>query len=442
MKASFIEKEGNKAKFTLEFTAEELDQAQIDAYKATKDKYVVDGFRKGKAPRKIIEQRYGEGIFLEDGLNNLLSTQYPAALTELEIEPIDRPDIDFGEYKKGETMTLTITVATPPEFELQDYEGVVIEDVSFDVTDEDVENQLESLQKRNSRQVEVTDRAAEDGDTVNIDYKGFDGDNQFEGGTADAYDLKLGSGTFIPGFEEKLIGTSIGDEVEVDVTFPEEYHSADLAGKPVVFKVTVNSIKAEEIPLLDDDFAQEASEFDTLDELRADTRVKLEESATLRAENTKKNNVLEKVFDANTIDIPDVMVEEAQDGMVQEFSQSIQQQGMQLENYLQYIGKTLDEFREGLKEDAFKRVKMRLIVEAIVKDQEFDAAEEEVDAEVAKMAEQYGIDAEQIKGLLGPDQLVMISQDIKNRKAVDYVYENAVVQPASESTEATEDAAE
>ena len=344
MKSTLISKENNDAKFTMEFTPEEFENAIINVYKAQKDRFSVDGFRKGKAPRSIIEKKYGEGVFFEDAINNLFSANYPSALDELELNVIDSPRAEFSQIKKGEGFTVTITVECYPEIEVKDYKGVEIEAVSSEVTDEDVENELKARARRNSRMVTV-DRPAKEGDTVLIDYEGWVGDQQFEGGTAERQPLKLGSGTFIPGFEEQLIGVSTGEDKDVKVTFPEDYHAEDLAGKEAVFKCKVHEVKEEEVPEINDEFVKDVSEFDTLDEYKADIRKELEKSKASRAENAMKNKVIEKVFEANDIDVPDVMVESEIDNMISEFDQQLRSQGLDLNTYMQYLGKDPKEMR-------------------------------------------------------------------------------------------------
>ena len=290
MKATLISKENNEAKFSIEFTAEEFEDAIIKVYKTQKDKFTIDGFRKGKAPRSIIEKKYGEGIFFEDAINNLFSLNYPLALDELDLDVIDSPRAEFSELKKGEGFTVTITVACYPEVEVKDYKGVEIEKVNTEVTDEDVDEEIKSMSRKNSRMVTV-DRPAKDGDMVLIDYEGWIGDEQFEGGTAERQPLKLGSGTFIPGFEEQLIGVSTGENKDVKVTFPEEYHVSDLAGKEAVFKCKVHDIR---ISIINDEFVKDISEFDTLDELKADVKERLEKEAEAKDENAMRNNAIEK----------------------------------------------------------------------------------------------------------------------------------------------------
>ena len=424
MKSTLISKENNDAKFTMEFTPEEFENAIINVYKAQKDRFSVDGFRKGKAPRSIIEKKYGEGVFFEDAINNLFSANYPSALDELELNVIDSPRAEFSQIKKGEGFTVTITVECYPEIEVKDYKGVEIEAVSSEVTDEDVENELKARARRNSRMVTV-DRPAKEGDTVLIDYEGWVGDQQFEGGTAERQPLKLGSGTFIPGFEEQLIGVSTGEDKDVKVTFPEDYHAEDLAGKEAVFKCKVHEVKEEEVPEINDEFVKDVSEFDTLDEYKADIRKELEKSKASRAENAMKNKVIEKVFEANDIDVPDVMVESEIDNMISEFDQ-LRSQGLDLNTYMQYLGKDPKEMRDELKDEAFKKTKTRMIVSAVAEQEDFQVTEEEVNAELERMAKQYGLEVDKLREIIGEANLSMIEGDIKVRKAVDMMYDSAV----------------
>ena len=425
MKPTLISKENNEAKFTMEFTAEEFEAALIKVYQSQKDKFMIDGFRKGKAPRSIIERKYGEGIFFEDAINNLFSMNYPLALDQLDVDAIDHPKADFSELKKGEGFTVTINVTCYPEFEVKDYKGVEIETVNADVTDEDVEKELQNKAKVNARMVEV-DRPAENGDTVLIDYEGWVGDEKFEGGTAERQPLKLGSGTFIPGFEEQLVGASKGEDRDVKVTFPEEYHAEELAGKEAVFKCKVHEIKEEELPEIDDDFVKDISDFDTLDEFKADLRSNLEKSAAAKAESQMKNSVIEKVFEANEIDIPDVMVESEIDSMMSEFDQQLRGQGMDLDTYFQYVGKTAEDFRKEVKEDAYKRVKTRMLISKIAEQENFEVSNDEINTELENMAKQYGLEADKLREMIGAENVGMIAGDIKIRKAVEFIYDNAV----------------
>ena len=329
MKSTFISKEKNEVKFKMEFTAEEFEDAIVKVYQKQKDNFQIDGFRKGKAPRSLIEKRYGETIFFDDAINNLFSLNYPLAMDELDLNVIDYPKTEMSQIKKGEGFDITVTVEVYPEFEVKDYKGVEIDRVPAEVTDEDVDKEISNMADRNSRMVEV-DRPAQDGDTVLIDYAGFVGDEQFEGGTAERYPLKLGSGSFIPGFEDQLIGASKDEEVEVKVTFPEEYHSEELAGKDAIFKCKVHEIKEKEVPAIDDDFVKDVSEFDTLDELKASKKEELQKAAEARAEDQMKNSVIEKIFEANDIDVPNAMVEEEINSSLQQFDQQLRVQGMDL----------------------------------------------------------------------------------------------------------------
>ncbi len=429
MKSTFISREKNEVKFTMEFTAEEFEEAIVKVYQKEKDKFQIDGFRKGKAPRSLIEKRYGEGIFFEDAVNSLISLNYPLALDELDLEVIDYPRTELSQTKKGEGFTATVTVECYPEFEVTGYKGVEIERVPAEVTDEDVDKEISNMADRNSRMVEV-DRPVQDGDTVLIDYAGFVGDDQFEGGTAERYPLQIGSGTFIPGFEEQLIGASKDDDVEVKVTFPEEYHSEDLAGKEAVFKCKVHEIKEKEVPEIDDDFVKDVSEFDTLDELKASKREELQKAAEARAEDQMKNSAIEKVFEANDIEVPNVMVEEEINSSLQQFDQQLRAQGMDLTSYIQFMGEDMDKFRESIREDAFKKTKTRMLVAKIVDQEEFEVSDDELKEYIEDMAKQYGMEADKLIETIGPQNVATLGGDLKMRKAVDFIYENAVIKEA------------
>ncbi|MBQ6370405.1 MAG: trigger factor [Firmicutes bacterium] len=425
MKTTLLSKENTEAKFKMEFTPEEFEEAVVKVYKKEKGNFQIDGFRKGKAPRSIIEKRYGEGIFYEDAINDLFSLNYPLALDELDLDVIDYPRTEFGQIQKGENFDVTVTVAVYPELEIKDYKGVEIEAVSAEVTDEDIEKEIADMAKRNSRMVEV-DRPAQDGDMVLIDYEGWVGDEQFEGGTAERQPLKLGSGTFIPGFEEQLIGAVKDEQRDVKVTFPEDYHAEDLAGKEAVFKCKVHEIKEQELPEINDEFVKDVSEFDTLDELRADTREKLEKSKAEQAENSMKNSVIEAVFNANDFDVPDPLVEQEIDSQMGQFDQQLRAQGMDLETYMKYLDKNPSEFRDEIRDEARKKVKTQMIVTAVAEQEGFEASEEEISEELEKMAQQYGMEKDKLLSVIGPQNVSMIGGDIKVRKAVDFMYENAV----------------
>lgn len=426
MKATLLAKENGEARFTIEFSAEELEGAKVKVYQAKKDQFVIDGFRKGKAPRSIIEKKYGEEIFLDDAINDLLGTGYPDALKELDIDVIDQPRVEFGKLEKDAPFVATITVAVYPEIEVKDYKGVEIERIDDEVTAEDVEKELANMQKRNARMVSV-DRAVEDGDHIILDYKGFVGEEQFEGGTAEGYPLVIGSGSFIPGFEEQLVGANKEEEVEVKVTFPEEYHSEDLAGKDAVFKCVVHEVKYEELPELDDEFAKDVSEHDTLEELKKETEENIAKAKKSWAENQMKDKAIDAVCEKNEFDIPEVMVEDEITQMIRELDMQLQQQGLGFQQYLQFMGKEMADFREEVKEDASKRVKMRMVINAIVDAENIEATEEEIEKEIELLAIQYGIEAQQVKDMLGEYNLQFIGKDVKVKKAVDFIFDNAVI---------------
>ena len=426
MKSTFISRDKNKAKFSMEFSGEEFDGAITDAYKVNKGKFTIDGFRKGKAPRKVIESHYGEGVFFEEAINQLFSKNYAKALEELELEVIDRPGADFSEIKKGEGFTITITVDVYPEFEVKDYKDVETEKIDEKVSEEDINNELDALRKRNARMI-VVDRPAGEGDTVLMDYAGYVGEDQFEGGTAERYALKLGSNTFIPGFEEQLIGISAGEECEAKVMFPEEYHSEDLAGKEAIFKCKIHEIKQEELPELNDDFAVDVSEHDTLDALRKETEERLEKTLKTSSENQMKNAVIEKIYNANDIDIPNAMIEDEIDGMMSEFDRQLRYQGMTLEKYLEYTQKDPAALRTEFREEALKKVKTRMLVSKIAEQEKLEVTQEEIEQEIEMMADLYKVEIDKVKEMLGPQQVSFIEKDLKMKKAVDFVFENAKI---------------
>ena len=442
MKAAIISKENGEAKFSMDFTAEELDSAIVKVYQRTKDSFSVDGFRKGKAPRSIIEKRYGENVFVDDAVNDLFNAEYFKAVQELELAVIDAPRIEFSDIKKGEAFTATVTVATYPEIKVENYKGVEIERVSAEVTDEDIEKELETMQKRSARMITV-DREAKDGDTVVIDYKGFVGEEQFEGGTAEAYSLKLGSGSFIPGFEDQLIGTKKDDEKDVVVTFPEEYHSADLAGKEAVFKCKVHEVKEEEMPEIDDEFAKDTSEYDTLDELKESIREDVKKRKESQAENKMKDSVIEKIYEANDVNVPDVMVDDEVDAMVRESEQQLSMSGLQLEQYLKMVGQDMAGFRKDIREEAFRRVKSRMLISAVVEAEDIQATEEQINEQIDLMAIQYQMEADKVREMLGEQNMRYLESDVKMRNAIQFLYDNAVItEPAEEAEEKSEEAAE
>ncbi len=424
MKATFIAKEKNDVKFSMEFTAEEFEKAVNTAYQENKGKFTVDGFRKGKAPRKIIEARYGAEIFFDDAIDKLFSEEYGKAIEELKLEVIDRPRVELGQIEAGKGFTATVTVETYPEFEVKDYFGIKIDKIEEVVDDERIEAEMKKLQERNSRMVNV-ERPAQNGDTVLIDYSGFVGDEQFEGGTAERYPLKIGSNTFIPGFEEQLIGATVGSDMDVKVTFPEEYHAENLAGQEAVFKCHIHEIKEEQLPELNDEFAKDISEWDTLEDLKKDTRANLEKAAAARSTDKMKNAVLEKIYEANDIQVPNAMVEEEIDNMMTEFDQQLRYQGLDLNKYFEYLNKEPKEFREEMREDAYKKVKTRMIVGKISDLEKIEASEEDLDKHFELLGMQYQMDAQKVREVVGEANRGLFEKDIKMKKALDLIFEKA-----------------
>ena len=426
MKATFISRDKNTVKFTMEFTADEFEQAQIKVYQDAKDQFEIPGFRKGKAPRSIIEKHYGEGIFFEDAIDALFRDSYGNALADLDLEVIDTPAAEFSKIAKGEGFTVTITVDCFPIVEVKDYKDVEVEKIEQKVSDEDVENELKAVQKRNARQV-LVERPAKEGDTLLFDYSGFIGDEQFEGGTAERQQLELGSGMFIPGFEEQLIGVTPGEKKDVVVTFPEEYHAPDLAGKEAVFHCLVHEIKEEQLPELDDEFAKDVSEYDTLEELNKANRERLESYARLSAQNQMKDKAVEKVVNANEVELPASMVNDEIDRMINELNQQLRYQGISVEQYLEYVGKNMADFREEIKPEAEKSVKTRIILMGIVEAENIEVTPEELDAEIENMAAQYQVTYDQIKDMIGIDNLVYLQKDLQVKKAIEFIYDNAKI---------------
>lgn len=426
MKATFISRDKNTVKFTMEFTAEEFEQAQIKAYQEAKNQFEIPGFRKGKAPRSIIEKHYGEGVFFEDAIDALFRQFYGNALADLDLEVIDSPAAEFSKIAKGEGFTVTITVECFPIVEVKDYKGVEVEKVVQEVKDEDVENELKAVQKRNARMI-LVERPAKEGDTVLFDYAGFVGDEQFEGGTAERQELVLGSGMFIPGFEEQLIGTTPGEKVDVKVTFPEEYHAEELAGKEAVFHCLVHEIKEEQLPELDDEFAKDVSEYDTLEELKNANRERLEAYAKTSAENQMKDAAILKVVEANDVEIPSAMVEDEIDRMIGELNQQLRYQGITIDKYLEFTGKSMADFREEVRPEAEKAVKTRIILMGIVEAEKIEVSAEEMEKELELMAAQYQMTADKIKEMIGVENLTFLQKDLQVRKAIDFIYDNAKI---------------
>ena len=418
-------KENNKVSFKFQLEADQFEKALQETYLKNRGRFNIPGFRKGKVPRKIIEMNYGEEIFYEDAINLLLPEAYDNAVKELELEPVDTPDVDIEEIVKGEPILVKVEVDVKPEVKLGDYKSIELEKVEYNVTDEMIEHELHHVQEDNARILSV-DRAVENGDVLTIDFAGFLGDEQFEGGTAEGHELEIGSNTFIPGFEEQLIGKNKEEEVEVKVTFPEEYHEESLAGKEVVFKVTIHDIKKKELPELDDEFAKDVSEFDTLDEYKADIKANLEKELKNQEKVEKENKIVEKAIEISEVDIPNGMVETQIDNELRQFDFRLRNQGLELEKYLELTGTKIEDMREQFKEVAEKRVRADLVLEAIAKAEAIEVLDEDIDRELAKMAEQYNAeDVEEFIADMRKGDLEFLNAGITNSKVIDLLIENA-----------------
>lgn len=425
MSAVFEKKENNKVSFSFQLAAEDFEKAVQQAYLRNRSKFNIPGFRRGKAPRKIIELNYGEGIFYEDAINSLLPEAYEKAVRELELEPVDTPDINIEEINKGEPITVKVQVDVKPEVKLGDYKSIELEKVEYNVTDEMVEHELKHVQEDNARLIHV-DRPVKEGDLLTIDFKGFVDDEQFPGGTAEGYQLEVGSNTFIPGFEEQLIGKNKGEEVEIKVTFPEEYHEESLAGKDAIFKVAIHEIREKELPELDDEFAKDVSEFDTLEEYKESIRAKLEEELKAREAFERENLVIEKAMEISEVDIPNGMIETQIDNELRQFDFRLRSQGLELQQYLELTGSKIEDLREQFREIAEKRVKADLVLEAIAKAESIEVTEEDIDEELRKFAEQYRAeDVEKFVEDMKKGDLEYIKAGIVNSKVVDLLVENA-----------------
>ena len=427
MKAELVKKEGNKVTLKITVDNNKFEEAVNKAYNKTKGKYNIPGFRKGKAPKVVIETQYGKGVFYNDAIDMLFPEVYPEAIKELNIDPIDRPDLDIEEISKDNGLVMVVNVEVKPEFELGAYKGIEISKVDNTVSEEDVEARLNEMVNRNARLTSVEDKALENGDTAVIDFEGFENGVAFEGGKGENYNLVIGSNTFIPGFEDQLVGKKAWEEVEVNVTFPETYHAENLAGKPVVFNVKVNDVKVKEVPALDDEFAKDTTEFETLAELRADVKAKLEEQAKNAADAEMRNALVEKVSANTEVEVPEAMVHHQIDNMLMELNYQLQYQGLNLEQLLQMTGRGLDELREERRADAERLVKSSLVLEAIAEKENVEANDADVDAELEKMAAMYNMEVEKIKSSLRETDIEDIKGQIKIRKTLDLLVENATI---------------
>ncbi len=418
--------EKNMAKLTITVPAAEFTEAMKDSYNKQKNKISIPGFRKGKVPQAYIEKVYGPEMFYEDAANTCMENSYPGALDECGLDVVSRPEVDVVQMEKGKDFIYTATVAVKPEVTLGDYKGVEIEKVDVEVTDEDIQAELLNVQKQNARNIPVEDRAAKMDDEVTLDFEGFIDGVPFDGGKGENYQLTLGSHSFIDTFEDQIVGKNIGEEFDVNVTFPENYQAEDLAGKPAVFKCKLNGIKETELPELDDEFASEVSEFDTLDEYKEDIKATIQAKKEKAAKNTKEGLVIDKIIEGATMDIPAPMVETTKEQMMNEFAQQISYQGLSIEQYFQFTGMTKEKFMETATPEAERRIKSRLVLEAIAKTEDIQVSDEELEEELKKMAEMYQMDIEQLTGLVGDSEKDAIKKDIAVQKAVDLVVEAAV----------------
>ena len=417
--------ENNTAKLTIEVSAEDFDKALQAAYQKNKNKFNVPGFRKGKVPYAMVEKMYGAGVFYEDAANDLIPGAYADAAAESELEIVARPEISVTQIEKGKPFIFEAEVTLKPEIKLGKYKGVKVEAMDTTVTDDDVQAELDKVKEQNARLVAADDKAVENGDQTTIDFEGFVDGVAFEGGKGDDYPLTIGSHAFIDTFEEQLIGKKVGEEVEVNVTFPEQYQAEELAGKPAMFKVTIKEIKVKEYLEIDDDFAQDVSEFDTLEEYKADIKKNLEEKKAQEAASDKESKVIEAIVEDSEMDIPEKMIEAQCQQMVEEFAQNIAMQGISFEQYMQFTGSTVEHLTEQVKPQAQARIESSLVLEAIVAAEGIEATDEEYDEEVKGMAERYQMEVDKINDLLSEDDKKNIKADICARKAAKFVVEAA-----------------
>ena len=417
--------EKNMAKLVIEVPAEELEKALQAAYNKNKKNISVPGFRKGKVPRQMVEKMYGPGFFYEDAANMLIPVEYEKAAAECGLELVSRPVIDIEQIEKGKAFIFTAEVAVKPEVTLGDYKGLEVAKADVEVSEEELSAELEKEREKNARTISVEDRAVVNGDMIMLDFEGFVGGVAFDGGKGENYPLTIGSGAFIPGFEEQLVGAELGKELEVNVTFPAEYQAPELAGKEAVFKCTVNEIKVKELPEADDDFAQDVSKFDTMAEFREDLKAKLAETKAAAAKRAKEDAVIEKIIENAQMDIPEGMIDLQARQLVDEFAQRIQAQGLSFEQYLQFTGMNLDGAIEQMKPQAVKRIQSRLVLEAVVKAENIEITEDDVKAEIAKMAETYKMEAEKLSEIMRDEEKAQIKMDMAIEKAVELVTEAA-----------------
>ena len=422
--------EKNMVKLTIEVSAEDLEKALQAVYMKEKSRISLPGFRKGKVPRAMIEKMYGVEIFFEDAANMLITQEYPKAVDECGADVVSRPEIDIAQMEKGKPFIFTAEDAVRPEVTLGEYKGVTVTKIDSTVTEEELNAEIDKERKSNARTITVEDRAIEDGDIAVIDFEGFTDGVAFEGGKGENHSLVIGSHSFIDGFEEQLVGRKTGEELDVNVTFPEEYHAQELAGKPAVFKVKINEVKMEELPELDDEFAQDVSEFDTLAEYKEDVEKKLVERKTAEGKRMQESEAVDNIVEASQMDIPDVMIETQAQSMMEDFANRITQQGLSMEQYMQFSGTTTEQMLEQMKPEALKRIQSSLVLEEIAKKEDIQVSEEDIDAELDRMASMYGMEADQLKEFMGDAEKESMKIELSVQKAVALIMEHVVEKDA------------
>lgn len=432
--------EKNMAKLTITVSADKFEKAMQEAYKKQKSRIHIPGFRKGKVPRAMIEKAYGPEVFYDDAANIVINEEYPQAMDESGLEIVSRPNIEVTQIEKGNEFIFTAEVAVRPDVVLGEYKGVTVTKTEVTITDEEVDAELENTRNMQARIVDVTDRAVQDGDTVVIDFEGFVDGKPFDGGKGENHSLEIGSHSFIDNFEEQLIGKNAEDDVEVHVTFPEQYHAEELAGKPAVFKVKLHAIKTKEIPELNDEFVSDISEFDTLDEYKEDVKQKLLKRKEDAAKGAKEDEAIQKIIDASQMDIPEPMIDMQCESMIQEFEGRISQQGLTLDQYMQLSGSNVNRIKEQVRPEAIQRIQSSLVLEKIAKEENIEVSEEEINEQIEKMASVYGMPGEKMKEFLSDEDKENLERNLAIEKAVDIIMEHAVEQEPEQKEEGSEEA--
>lgn len=432
--------EKNMAKLTITVSADKFEKAMQEAYKKQKSRIHIPGFRKGKVPRAMIEKVYGPEVFYDDAANIVINEEYPQAMDESGLEIVSRPDIEVTQIEKGKELIFTAEVAVRPDVVLGEYKGVTVTKAEVTITDEEVDAELENTRNMQARTIEVTDRVVQDGDTVIIDFEGFVDGKPFDGGKGENHSLEIGSHSFIDNFEEQLIGKNAGDDVEVHVTFPEQYHAQELAGKPAVFQVKIHAVKAKEIPELNDEFVSDISEFETLDEYRADVKQKLLKRKEDAAKGAKEDEAIQKIIDASQMDIPEPMIDMQCESMIQEFEGRISQQGLTLNQYMQFSGSNINRMKEQVRPEAIQRIQSSLVLEKIAKEENIEVSEEEINGQIEKMAAAYGMPGEKMKEFLSDEDKENLERNLAIEKAVDIIMKHAVEQEPQQKEEGSKEA--